>query len=156
MSIQFGIKSLHVTIGRDGGFPELHMSFARQRCFMQLNYFFLNNGVGGMLKVKDCCAADIEFPILGAHIHRLTALLNEANMAGHHSYYFHIVFQIGSQNYGRGWTVTDLEKRRRDVRASADKVGNMFSSFYASCSFTRTLTLKLAYIRYGFTFWISW
>lgn len=66
------VKSLLEAIDWMAVSPGLHVDFSSIGFSMQLNGFFLNSGVHGMLEGKNFCAVNMIFLIIGAYADRAT------------------------------------------------------------------------------------
>lgn len=89
--------------------PGLQVTISSKGFLMQLNGFFLNSGVHGMLEGKACHPVDTVFPIIGGYIDRETGVKGDANLTGVPRMSSDTMFKVVSQNYGRELFVAELQ-----------------------------------------------
>ena len=118
--------------------PGTRIDFSKKEASSQLNGFYTSTGLRGMLEGKDFKALDFVFPFIFAYVDTWLGYEDSAPLTKLHVSYTSLTNQIMSDNYGNGWSTSDLTTLRHDI--SAFKI-NVTSVFQPHCE-TGLSTLK--------------
>lgn len=102
---------------------------------------FANSGVREILAEKDSCAAHMVSLIIGACLYSKTESQEKANYTDVHRIHSNMVF-LGSKNFDRECSMTEIEELRSDIFALNHKALNIIFT----CLHVRTIYARVSHL----------